>query len=184
MTLLKTITFVGPDGSGKNTVAKLLSTHTGYEIVEFPNEKLWSGKRIRQILNKKIPFEAAGFQSLQNSNKKETLRRLDPKKTYINVRGKMCEIVYGIANGLPEEWVRENADQLPDPDITFLLIGTSYGKLNDDIYCDPKYQSLITELYLKEAKNHSGRVEIINNEKKEIEDIFEEAKGKLRGIDR
>jgi len=141
------IAFEGADKLGKTTQAKLLADKLNCEYIKFPNESLYSGKIIRQILNKELPFEPASFQALQDSNKRETVRRLDPDGKYIFDRFKLSEIVYGLVDGLPEEWVRENASLLPEPDFTIVFTGKPYGK-DSDIYGEKQYE--ISQLYHNE----------------------------------
>lgn len=180
MSQIKIIAIEGGDNVGKSTIAKMLSDYLDIELIKFPNEQLESGKRIRKMLNGDDPFDPEYLQNLQNENKIDTIHALMPG-TYIFDRYKISEIVYGLANGVNEQSVRSCAYLLPDPDITFLLTGKSYG-YDADIYGNDAYQSTITQLYLTEAKNSSGRIEIINNEKP-IDDVFEEVVRKLRGID-
>lgn len=163
------VSIVGHDNSGKSTIAKMVSDAMGYELISFPNEELYSGKVIREILNKKRKFEPVSFQALQHSNKMETYRRLDPTKKYVTDRGKLCEIVYGLADGSDRAWVFENASDIPDPDITFLLVGASYGN-DGDIYSDDDYQKKIKQLYLEESFGLEN-VFCINNTRK-LDGVF------------
>lgn len=150
MSRIKIIAIDGGDNVGKSTIAKMLSDYLDIELIKFPNE-----------------------------NKIDTLKTLTPG-TYIFDRYKISEVVDGLANGVNEQYVRNSADLLPDPDITFLLTGRSYGH-DADIYGNDEYQSTITKLYLTEAKNSSGRIEIINNEKS-ADAVLEEVFRKMRGI--
>ena len=177
---MRIIDIEGHDNSGKSTLAEMLSKSTGYELIKFPNEKLFSGQRIRAILNKKEPFEPASFQALQDSNKMETLRRLDPTKTYIFDRYKLSRIVYGRADGLPEDWLRENDELLPDPDVTVILVGISYGN-DGDIYSSDKHQEKIKELYKQEGKRASGNVIYVSNEAP-VSVVFEKVLNGVKGV--
>lgn len=184
--MFKMLVIDGRDGAGKTTLAIRLSKYLHAEYLKFPNEKIYSGQVLRKILNKELPFEPASFQWLQIGNRLETYKTLENGKTYVCDRNKMSGYVYGKTDGLPEEWLREALDFIPDPDLTLVITGKSY-KRDSDIYGDEAYQSQISELFLVEAKNRSGRIEIINNEKSidpviSMEEVFEEAKGKLRGI--
>lgn len=176
MSQLKIIAIEGAETTGKSTIATMLSDYLDLELIKFPNESLDSGKQSRRMLNGDDLFDPAFSQYLQNENKIETLSALIPG-TYIFDSFKLSEIVHGLANDADEQYVRSCADLLPDPDITFLLTGKSYS-----YDTDVTYHSMITKLYLTEAKNSSGRIEIINNEKP-IDDVFEEVFRKLRGID-
>lgn len=157
MSQLKIIAIEGADSVGKSTIAKMLSDYLDLELIKFPNGSLESGERSRLMLNALIPG------------------------TYVFDTYKLSEIVYGLVNDVDEQYVRSRADILPDPDITFLITGKSY-RYDTDIYGNDPYHSMITKLYLTEAKNSSGRIEIINNEKP-IDDVFEEVFRKFRGID-
>lgn len=180
MSQLKIIAIEGAESVGKSTIAKMLSDYLDLELIKFPNERLDSGKQITEMLNDDDPFDPEYLQYLQNENKIDTIHALMPG-TYIFDRFKLYEIVYGLASGVREQYVRSCAYLLPDPDITFLITGKSY-RYDTDIYGNDPYHSMITQLYLTEAKNSSGRIEIINNEKP-IDDVFEEVFRKLRGMD-
>jgi len=179
MSQIQIIAFEGADNVGKSTLAEMLSDYLDRKLIKFPNESIDSGKQIRRMLNGNDPFDPAYSQVLQNENKIDTLKTIRPG-TYIFDRFKLSEIVYGIANELSRYDVMALADGLPDPDITFLITGRSYG-YDADIYGDDEYQSTITKLYLTEAKNSSGRIDTINNEKS-IDDVFGEVTWALRGI--
>lgn len=179
MSRIKIIAIEGGDHVGKSTIAEMLSDYLDIELIKFPNERLGSGKQSRRMLNDDDPFDPEYMQYLQNENKIDTLKTLVPG-TYIFDRFKLSEIVDGLANGVNEQYVRSCADLLPDPDITFLLTGRSYGH-DAGIYGNDEYQSTITKLYLTEAKNSSGRIEIINNEKS-ADAVLEEVFRKMRGI--
>lgn len=179
MSQLKIIAIEGADNVGKSTLAQTLSDYLDIELVKFPNERLGSGKQARRMLNDEDQFDPEYWQYLQNENKIDILKTL-VSGTYIFDRFKLSEIVYGLANGVNEQCVRSCADLLPDPDITFLLTGRSYGH-DADIYSNDEYQTVITKLYLTEAKNSSGRIEIINNEKS-ADAVLEEVFRKMRGI--
>lgn len=147
----------GPDGYGKSTLCAALSKALNAELIKFPNENYESGKRLRQILNKEYPFEPMSFQALQIVNRLEVYETLNPRKTYVCDRGKLSGIIYALADGLPEEWVRKTADYLPDADITVIVTGRPY-KEDSDIYSDVEYQKKIKTLYKEEGKRISGRV--------------------------
>lgn len=174
------IALEGPDKHGKSTVAKKLAEKLKYTYVKFPNTNYYSGTTIYQILEGKLPFEPASFQALQILNRFEAFIDLDPKGNYIFDRYKLSGIVYGLADNLPEEWIRKVCDLMPDPDVTFVLVGKPHLK-DSDIYSSSEYQEKIKDLYLREAKTAGGRIELINNEKS-IEAVFSEILGKLWGI--
>jgi len=180
MSQIKIIAIEGAENTGKSTIAEMLSDYSDIELIKFPNERLDSGKQIRRMLNGDDPFDPEYLQDLQHENKIDTLK-IVTSGTYIFDRFKLSEIVYGLANDIPGPYVRNSADLLPDPDITFLLTGKSYG-FDANVYGNDEFQSTITELYIAEAKNSSGRICIINNEKS-IDDVFGEVMRALRGVD-
>jgi len=141
------IAFEGADKLGKTTQAKLLAEKLNCKYIKFPNEELYSGKIIRQIINKELPFEPVSFQALQTMNRLETFENIDFEQLYIFDRYKLSGVVYGLADGLPEEWIREVCDLLPDPDYTIVFTGESYGK-DSDIYGEKQYK--IRQLYHNE----------------------------------
>lgn len=180
MSQIKIIAIEGAESVGKSTIAEMLSDYLDLQLIKFPNESLDSGKQSQRMLNGDDPFDPEFSQYLQNENKIETLSTLTTG-TYIVDSFKLSEIVRGLANDADEQNVRSCADLLPDPDITFLITGKNYG-YDSDVYGNDPYHTMITELYLTEAKHSSGRIEIINNEKS-IDAVFEEVFSKLRGID-
>lgn len=147
----------GPDGFGKTTLCVALSKALCAEYVKFPNESFASGKTLRRILNKELPFEPMSFQALQIMNRLETYETLDPRGAYVMDRGKLSSIVYALADGLPEEWVRKTADYTPNADVTVIITGRSY-KTDSDIYSSSEYQRRVKSLYKREGKLKSGRV--------------------------
>lgn len=175
----KIIVFEGADGTWKTTLSKMLAEKLGYNYIKFPNENTAGGRYAREVINREMEFDSILYQISQNTDKRCTFRDLTDGN-YIFDRYKLSEIVYGYANGLTEEEIMDLADKLPDPDITFLMVGKSY-KLDDDIFGNPEYQEKVKELFLREAKKAGGRVELINNEKS-IEAVFNEILGKLGGI--
>lgn len=146
--MMKILAFSGKDRIGKTTQAKILAEKLGLTYIKFPNEEYYSGKIIRSILNEEMPFEPASFQALQILNRLETFERLDPNENYIFDRYKLSGIVYGLADGLPEEWIREVCDLLPDPYFTLVFSGKPFGT-DSDIY--GKKQEKIAQLYDNEV---------------------------------
>jgi len=175
---MKIIAIEGPDGYGKSTIARMLSEKTGYKLIKFPNETLYSGELIRKMLTGKEKLRPDVFQQLQNINKEITIKNL-PNGTYIFDRYKLSEIVYGLANGLKEVNVMNLADCLPDPDITFIFVGKSY-KLDNDVFGNDKYQDRIAKLFKRVGKTAGGNIIYVNNEKP-IDAVFNEIfeRGKL-----
>jgi dTMP kinase len=173
---MKIIALCGKDRIGKTTHGKLLAKKIGWTYIKFPNEELYSGKIIRSILNQEMPFEAASFQALQDSNKRETIRRLDPNGKYIFDRFKLSEIVYGLADGLDEDWVRDNAALLPEPDFTLVFCGTPYG-IDDDIYGENEYQDKVSKMFAIEGILNDYEGILVDG--KSIDEIHDEILARL-----
>lgn len=169
----------GPDGFGKSTLCAALSKALNTELIKFPNVAFESGKPLYRIINKELPFEAMSFQALQLINRFETYETLDSHKTYIFDRGKLSGIVYGIADGLPEDWVRKTADYTPDVDVTVIVTGRPL-KQDSDIYSDREYQKEIKRLFMEEGKRADGIVIWVcnyNNPEQMLEKVLSELRG-------
>lgn len=177
---MKIIVLEGADNTGKTEIAKMLAEKLGWTYLKFPTENTLSGMIVRETLNGKHRFEPHMFQINQNCDKEFTVNHLSQFKNYVFDRYKLSEIVHGYANGLEENEIMRLADVLPDPDITFVITGKSYG-LDNDIFGNVEYQEKVKELFLREAKKAGGRIELVNNEKS-IESVFNEIMGKLGGI--
>ncbi len=170
-----------PDGFGKSTLCAALSKALNAELIKFPNVKFESGVKIYRILNKELPFEPMSFQALQIVNRLETYETLDHKKTYVMDRGKLSGIIYALADGLPEAWVRKTADYIPNPDVTVIITGRSY-KQDSDIYSDREYQKKVKALYKEEGKDLSGRVIWVCNLNSTPEEMLEKVLSELKGV--
>ena len=155
------IAFEGADRLGKTTQAKLLAEKLNCKYIKFPNEELYSGKIIRRILNKELPFEPTSFQALQTLNKLESVNAIKKaNKKDGNVvldRYSLSCIVYGVADGLPEEWVLATNEYLIQPDLTFIMFGIPF-ETDNDIYGDKEHQEKIQELYSLYGNTVNGRV--------------------------
>lgn len=168
------ISIEGPDRLGKTTISKLLAERLGYTYIKFPNEDYYSGKIIRQILKRELPFEPASFQALQILNRFETFEHLDPDGDYIFDRYKLSGIVYALADGLPDEWIRETCNYLPDADYTIVLYGIPYGE-DDDIYSAK--QNEIARLYCEEIITWQYPSVYVNGQT--VEELYAEIVAKL-----
>jgi len=175
----KSIVFEGPDNTLKTTLSQMLAKKTGYKYVKFPNPDLDSGKIIQEYIEGKVDISPYTYQRLQNNNKILTLRSLG-NETYIFDRYKLSEIVYGYLNGLSEKEIMELADQLPEPDLTIMMVGRSYG-LDNDVFGTEEKQVKLKELFIQEAKKASGKIFYVSNERK-IEQVFNEIVGILESV--
>lgn len=173
---MKIIAIEGADRLSKSTQAKLLSEKLGWIYIKFPNEDYYSGKIIRKILKEELPFEPVSFQALQILNRFETFEHLDPTQNYVFDRYKLSGIVYGLADGLPEEWIREICDLLPDPEITIVFFGHPFGE-DTDIYGSKEHQSKISKIYDNEILVRGHPSLFVNGQT--VEELFDELLMKL-----
>jgi thymidylate kinase len=179
-----TIAVCGIDRIGKTTLSENLAKYLKWDKLKFPNYSLDSGQRIDWMLQGKEAFDPEYFQLLQNQNKLETLSTL-PDGKYIFDRYKLSEIIYGIANGLPEAWVRKLAAKVPDPDLTIVLHGKPHCQ-DRSIFKDAEYQNKVSELYFQECRDKCPKKYIlVDVDGKTPDDVldFVIIMLKLRGID-
>ena len=160
---MKIFAIEGIDNTEKSTIAVELSKATRYPVISFPDYGSDSGQLIEGMLHDRIPWNAARFQRLQHQNKEETLATLHPDGTYIFCRYQLSEIVYGLANDLDEEWVRDTAGLLPSPEVNVIITGKVFGS-DDDRYSSGDFQKKVAELYKREEKNGSGAFEYVSND--------------------
>ena len=176
---MKIIGVEGPDFSGKTKLSTLISEMTGYPRIKFPNTRLETGKRLYEIINRKKQFDAEEFQILQNSNKKYTIIDLDPDGTYIFDRYTLSEIIYGKIKGLSDEYVRDLASKLPEPDFTIILHGNCFG-IDNDIFSQD--QTLIREMYYSEGFKIPSEKRLFLENNRRPEELVETVLKTLKGV--
>ncbi len=126
----KLIAIEGIDQSGKRTQSRLLALrlrtlHYPVEIRDFPDYTTPVGKQLKGYLGGRHHFDYHAAHLLYAANKWEladTLRReLSRGKSLIVNRYTSSNLAYGIAHGLPLEWLLNLEDGLPTPDIVLIL---------------------------------------------------------------
>ena len=149
----------GPDNRGKTTIAKNISSMIGIPYLKFPYgsdndtlEEVYSGKRIRAILNKEYVCDPIAFQALQLINKMEAIPYLhELERVFGSVivdRWNLSAIIYGTVDGVDPEWntrICKFFDDQIKPSLMFILTGKPF-KVDDDIY-GGKQQLEVAHLY-------------------------------------
>ncbi len=125
------IVFEGLDGSGQTTQANLLKdffVKRGLEVVltKEPTIESPAGKKIREILNKKIKTTPEVLQNLFVEDRKEHLKNLiipslKQGKIVISDRYFFSTFAYGSSEGIEMETLIEKNRVFLMPDITFIL---------------------------------------------------------------
>lgn len=121
----------GLDGSGQSTQGELLRDFLikkGFEVIltKEPTLNSQAGKKIREILDKKINTEPKTLQELFIQDRKEHLENLiipslKEKKIVISDRYFFSTLAYGVAEGLDLDWLIKINDKFLLPDLTFIL---------------------------------------------------------------
>lgn len=156
----KIIVIEGADRCGKATQSRLLRDHIRNvlnkqaEVVEVPVKSPVTYRLIYWMLGsgaaKKFPKL---FQWLQFANRKifqvTRLASLMRKNDYIIFdRWSLSTVVYGEAEGVPQEWSEKLAERLIVPDHTILLLGKPHTKETEDVYeADSVLQDRVRDLY-------------------------------------
>lgn len=127
----KFIVFEGLDGSGQTTQANLLKDFLikqGKEVIltKEPTLDSLAGKKIREVLDKKIEIKAKELQELFTEDRKEHLEHLiipDLKegKIVVSDRYFFSTFAYGKTEGLNLDWLIGINDDFLLPDLTFIL---------------------------------------------------------------
>jgi len=186
-----TITFEGIDGSGKETQSKKLFDYFNNQglkstLITFPDYSTKLGGFIKDSLQDKT-FDKYALQMLFSADR---IRQMPTILTNINDldyaildRYKWSGLVYGIARGLNESWVKNLEHILPDPDITFYVdipveVSLHRTKASDILESDKELLTKCRNKYLEMANslnwqilNGTENIEIIHN--KVIETINE-----------
>jgi thymidylate kinase len=150
--------FCGADGLGKTTIAKLLAAKLEKPYFKFPygsdndtKEIIYSGQRIREILNNDHQCDPVAFQALQLINKLEAvpeLRAFELKHGIVLVdRWSLSALIYGEVDGVDRTWnekICKLFDNQIQPAIIFIFTGIPF-KNDGDKY--GKKQQAIAKLY-------------------------------------
>lgn len=163
----------GPDNVGKTTAGKKISMATRMPYVKFPYgsdndtpQSVYSGQRIRAILNKEFVCDPIAFQALQLINKLEAIPYIrELEKMYGSVivdRWSLSAIIYGTVDGVDAVWnttICKFFDDQIQPSLMFILTGKPF-KVDDDIY-GGEQQLEVARLYEDYVINHANDPSVI-----------------------
>ena len=161
------------DQSGKRTQTGLLARELrrrGYQtsIWNFPDYATPLGGQLRAYLAGKSRLNYHAVHLLYAANKWERVeeinRELRRGRNIIVNRYSPSNLAYGVAHGLPLEWLKTLENGLPRPDAVFVLditAGTSFGrkrKRRDVHEGDRQYLSKVRRAYLRLAEKYGWKV--------------------------
>ncbi|HZW57240.1 MAG TPA: dTMP kinase [Nitrososphaerales archaeon] len=164
------LSFEGIDASGKNTQSRMLfdflMAKGGIEPIylSFPDYETRIGQEIRNFLAGKKEYNQEARHLLYAANryeKKEDIEKALAEGRVVVVN-RYCEsnLAYGVANGLPLEWLREIESRMPQADFVFLLRaspGLSERRkkitLRDRYESDMRFLQRVSDVYDALAKS-------------------------------
>lgn len=174
-----TIAIEGADRVGKTTQCKLLCDLCDMHYVKLPNEESYSGKVLRQILNKELPMEPTSFQALMFADQlKISQKYLGNVWNVVFDRFTPSAFVYGVLKGVDKVWLEDLFGNIRDPDITIVLHGVPFETEND-IYGDVVFQERVNERYIMLAEKFGWHLVNCNQT---IEEVHNEIKKIIGGI--
>lgn len=174
------IVIEGIDKSGKTTQARMLkeelSKQFKVELFSFPDYTTLIGREIKAILKERRKYNARVVYLLFSANRWENKERLEmmSKENEILILNRYYQsnIVYGLAEGLPLEWLETLDKGLPKEDLTIVIdisVETMINRTNklDLFEGDIEKMKRVRTIY-KELTSRYGWV-IINGEKNKEE---------------
>lgn len=172
----------GMDRIGKTTqVESLLTTHPSWTSIKYPYEGIESGKVIRQILNKELPYEPYSFQALMTINKMETARLLDELEAEYDVvlidRYTPSALAYGVSEGLPGSWLGHINGMCPPVDVIIVLVGEPFAK-DVGIYAADEFQQRVRKEYETFSREYRDVIRV--NANQDIEDVSRDIESIIR----
>ena len=192
------IVIEGGDQAGKLTQSKLLEKalkkrKIKTKLFHFPDYKTPVGKEIRQYLDGKRKFPPQVIHCLLAANRWEKLDEMaaaqQKNSVLIMNRYYHSNLVYGLANGMKQQWL-ENLDAgLPKADLVILLDVTQKEsflrqKTNRDKFeKNEEFLKKISKLYKKIAKKKHWTIIDASQSKEEVhEDILKTFSKKIAKI--
>ena len=186
------ITFEGTDSVGKTTHVRRFLAYLKekypdrtIEHIKLPDYTSVTGARIRAMLGAAVPVDHTLMQSLMVVNR---LELLPPEFYYISDTIYVVDrytdsgIVYGMAGGLDEEWLRKINYKFPKPHLTYLLTmpleKMRERRPNTDNFEALYFQVKVKSYYEKLLSPDDPRVAVVNTDRpvteaeKEIQDVF------------
>lgn len=142
------IVIEGGDGCGKSTIGKAVAELLDCPLIEFPDDKGYTGSMIRDYLGKrwliddhdsdsegrlkqgnKQHMEALAFQSLQIANRMERMEEIKRADNIVLVRYWQSGVVYGTLDGLDRDWLINVHKPMVQADLNILLDVTAETSL-------------------------------------------------------
>ncbi len=163
----------GVDQAGKKTQTALLEKALKKNKIKtktfsFPDYTTPMGKEIRKYLDGKRKFPPQVIHCLLAANRWENLEAISKahKKNSVLIMNRYYQsnIVYGLVNGLKQDWLENLESGLPKADLVILLdvtLGQSFDrkKSNRDRFeKDKKFLKKITVTYRKIAKKKGWKL--------------------------
>jgi dTMP kinase len=181
------ITIEGPDAAGKKTQGFMLANWLATREIKvssmsFPDYTTPIGREIKAFLNNERNYSAEVRHILFAANRwerKGDITKLLTEKNFLIVnRYTESNIVYGLANGLKEDWLWNLEHGLPKPNLVFVLdVGIEEilqrRKSRDKYEADLTLQEKVRDIYIKLSKKHGWSVV---NGSRPIEDVHKEIK--------
>jgi len=167
------IAIEGIDQAGKNTQANLLAAKIRklgkrVSVWSFPNYTTPLGRQLKAYLERRIRLEAHAIHLLYAANKWEVaedlIESLDRGVDIIVNRYAPSNIAYGIAHGLPRDWLHSLEEGLPIPDVVVVLdipprMSLGRKRRGRDVHeGDLAYLSRVRREYLRLAKRYGWKV--------------------------
>jgi dTMP kinase len=120
----------GIDQAGKRTQAQLLArmirkVGNSVSVWSFPVYTTPLGRQLRSYLQGRFPLEARAVHLLYAANKWEVAEKMTHRlrrgEVIVVNRYTPSNLAYGLAHGLPQEWLASLEKGLPEPDMVILL---------------------------------------------------------------
>ena len=168
----------GIDQSGKKTQSRLLAKRIREEghsvdVMEFPDYKTGIGLRLREYLHGKARLDLHAVHLLYAANKWESLYKLNRKIRNVDVlilnRYRASNLAYGVAHGLPIEWLSALELGLPEPDVVLVLdvsprLSFERKKRGRDVHEKKRAYLLKVRCVYRQLAERSGWI-VINGER-------------------
>ncbi len=175
------IVIEGIDKSGKTTQANILKERLSkdykVDIFSFPDYSTRIGREIKLFLEDKAKYNTRTRHLLFSANRWENKGRLEELITNNDIlilnRYYQSNIVYGLDDNLPLEWLIMLDEGLPKEDITIILDIDEYtvrerANTLDLFESDTKKISNVIRLYRELAKRYGWFIVNGNRDKEEI----------------
>jgi dTMP kinase len=173
----------GIDQSGKETQSRLLANRLREEgrsvdVMDFPDYTTGIGRYLREYLHGKTRMDPHAVHLLYAANKWESLCKLDREIRNVDVlimnRYRASNLAYGVAHGLPIEWLSALEHGLPEPDVVLVLdvsprLSFERKKQDRDVHENERaYLVKVRRVYLHLAKRSGW---IVINGARDREDV-------------